>query len=172
MVRNTHAERKLLGIGLLALAAVLTAALIGVAVTGGATAATNTTTLGNKTLDVDEDTEGVRVLVENTTGNLTAYVYGVDGDGNETEVANGTLYAPGDNETDTYEYRNINSTKYPEYRVEVTGEAVETLEIAKLQVVTGATGGILPSGATAPAAGALGVFVLVVLGFAAREFQG
>ena len=118
--------------------------------------------LTNQTVSVGEDTDGLRVLAENTTGELNVTVSGIDADGNETQVATGTLNATsGPNATDTYEYRNVNATLYPDYLVTVTGDAAETLDVTKLQVVQPGGGGLISD--VGQSSSALGLLALLGL---------
>ena len=128
----------------LALAALMTVSMLfGAAAPAAAQSAGNDLPMSH-TMSVGEDTEGIHVTAENASDTLDVTVYGLDSDGNETQVATGTLDATGET-TDTYEFRDINATKYPSYRVNVTGATdsttVEYVEINKLQLVGG--GGLL-----------------------------
>lgn len=152
---------------------VLSSLVASVALVGGAAAQeTATATAANEpiaedTLGVDNDTQAVQALAENATGTLDVTVYGVDADGNETEVATGTLDATG-NSTDTYEYSSLDPSTYGEYRVVVDGDAdAETIEIAKVQVVSGGGGLIGDLGGTNVVAGLGALAGLVALGGAA-----
>ncbi|WP_436934094.1 hypothetical protein [Halovenus marina] len=149
---------------LLGLLTISLAAVAGVSGIGAVSAQeTTNTTSWDETLDVDNDTEAVRATALNTSAVLDVTVYSVNSAGNETEVANGTLDAPSG--TDAFEYSNLNTTAYDQYRVNVTGGEAETVEIARIQVQTGVGGGgMLPSSPDVGTAGQLvGGGVLVVL---------
>lgn len=147
------------------LAALLAVALLGMAVSPGpVAAATNTTELHNETVSVDSDTTAIRTLAENTTGELTVNISGIQ-NGTETQLASGTLNATsGPNATDTYEYNGVNTSEYPEYRVVVTGEAAERVSVAKLQVVnTGGTGMLTLGGHSFGGTQLIGILIIVSL---------
>jgi hypothetical protein len=92
---------------------------------------------------VSEDTETIRVLAENVTNDSASVtVSGIDADGNLTQVATGTLTTDETNGTytDTFEYSSVNASKYGEYRVEVTGDGADTVEIVQTGVLSGGSG--------------------------------
>lgn len=154
----------------LALAAlVLLSAVLGV---GAAAAAGNDGTTDvevvNKTVSVDADTESLRIIGENiTNGTAAVTVAGVNSTGAETQVSTGTLdTSASGTTTDTVTVSGVNSTKYPEYRVLVEGDAAgDTVTVNKVQVVQSGGGGLLGTGGMSTgtlvlAAGAAGAVFL------------
>jgi hypothetical protein len=135
----------------LALAAlVLLSAVLGV---GAAAAAgsdgTTDVEVVNKTVSVDADTESLRIIGENiTNGTAAVTVAGVNSTGAETQVASGTLdTSTAGTTTDTVTVSGVNSTKYPDYRVVVMGDAAgDTVSVNKVQVVDAGAGGLLGAG--------------------------
>lgn len=136
----------------LVLAAVVLLAAAAASLAVGTAAATVTPTAGNtladKTFGASNSTEGLQVVAEGTNGTLNVAVYGINSSGSEIHIENSSLSAAAGS-TSTYEYRDINSTKYPEYRVLVEGDGADSLTVAKLEQVTGG-GGLLGSAAANP----------------------
>lgn len=150
----------------LALLAVL---LVATGATGTVAAADSSTELRNTTFTVDNDTESVRIVAEGTNGTLDAAIYGLEGS-NETEVTNTTLSADSGNTT-TFEWP-VNASAYSQYRVVVTGNGSEYLEVSKLQAMTGGGGGLLAGGVPAGQEVLAVVVVAVLLVVAALYDRG
>lgn len=156
-------------------ALVLFATLAGSAALVGSAAAANTATAtdddsfletlpANETFAVDNDTEELRAIVENTNGTLDVTVYNATGD-TRTEVATGTVTADGADATDTYSFTAIDAANVSEYELEVTGDGAERVQIEMVGVVSGG-GGFMDSGyslaAIVVAVGAIGGLGLYV----------
>ncbi|MHB9287404.1 hypothetical protein ACKVMT_10255 [Halobacteriales archaeon Cl-PHB] len=149
--------------GAAALVAALALALVGALLVGFGVQGAAAADLDSETFVPDNETEGYQVTVENTTGTLNVTVEGLENStGNWTEVANGTLEATSADATDQYEFRDVNSSAYDEYRITVSGDAAETVIIAELSGSSGG-GGFLPSGQSAQL---LTVVVLLAIGAA------
>jgi hypothetical protein len=159
---------------LVALAFVGLVLLGGVSMVGMAGAATTTdtanfTAVGNDTLSnqefvVDNDTRSLYVDLDNSAYNATepvnTTVYGIDADGNETQVQKVQISAASDS-VESYEYANLNTSKYDSYRllVEGNGSAVESaaLDVGTVSKISGG-GGLLGGSSIG------GVPVLVLVG--------
>jgi hypothetical protein len=95
------------------LAALLIFAVIGVGIVAAET-------YHDRTHAVDDNTTEVYLDVEDTNGtDVDVTVYGVESDGNESQVDTAVLNAAS-GETDTYNYTNIEPSTYDEYRITVT----------------------------------------------------
>ncbi|WP_336135558.1 hypothetical protein [Natronomonas amylolytica] len=87
-------------------------------------------TFHDSTHSVSSNTSHIFVDVEDTNGSdVTVTIYGIDSTGAETQVNQTTLNAPS-GEVASYQYEDVNATKYPEYRVTVegTGDAPVSVE--------------------------------------------
>lgn len=129
MKRNTLF--KIAGIALAALGLALVA-------TGAGAADTGTNELHNETLDVSNDTQALHVSATESNDTLDIAIYGIDDDGDETEVDTSTLDAT--DEAATYEYENVDPEIYDQYRVVVTGDGADDLDVAKVELVGGGGG--------------------------------
>lgn len=111
--------------------------------------ATGNDTLSNQEFAIDENTRSLYVDLDNSTYNATepvnTTVYGIDADGNETQVEKVQISAASDS-LESYEYTNLNTSKYDSYRVLVEGDgsAVESaaLDVGTVSKISGG-GGLL-----------------------------
>jgi hypothetical protein len=132
-------------------------------------AAAQTEAISEHTFDVDNDTEELRVTALEANGTLQAQVFGIDSDGNETQVTSGALSEldPDDGTNDVaYSFQNVNATAYDQYRIQINGLGAESFEYDKLEYVS--PGGGAVAGGTAlggdTATIALAGFAIVMLG--------
>lgn len=126
------------------------------AVAGGAAVATETATTeagdavtlpANETVEITNQTTDVWVEVGNASGTVNATVWGIDADGNETEVGTVTLNAT-DGDTAMQQVA-INSSAYESARVELSDDSsdnttatVETFDAGVISKLGGGgTGG-------------------------------
>ncbi|WP_255148994.1 hypothetical protein [Halorarius halobius] len=149
------------GAALLLLLSVLAVAAVPVAGHG-----TGPEEVVNETVAVDNETQSVYLEVENTSANVTAHFYHVNGS-NETLVTNATLSASGDNATDLYEFdeaAGLDAENYSEVKVVAhvpENETVERTEVGVIQKVSGGAGGI---GGTGKSITTVGVLAVVAVG--------
>jgi len=130
-----------------------TLALAGLLVVGmiGATgAAAQVTVIEDRTLSVNDDTESVRVLATNATGDVDVTFYSVADDGTETVQDTATLNTSTTDEVSEYEYLGVNASQFGEYRVVAESETTGwTIEISTVQVVqSGASSSLLKGEST------------------------
>lgn len=113
-----------------------------VAITATASAQEAGNTLAEETIEVNENTQSVQALAENSTEVLTVTIHGVDADGNETAdpVDTGSLDATG-NTTATYTYSDLDPENYSSYAVTITGDGASEVDVARVQVQPGGGGG-------------------------------
>ncbi len=140
-----------------------------VAAAGGAVAAD--VEIANDTVEVDTDTRSVYADLNNSEAdsstNATVWFYGVDEDGNETELEERNVTVDAGNEI-LVERTDLNSTKYPEYRVvvEADNSSNMTASVGSIQQVAasgGGDGGVGGTGLSIGAVGALAVVAFLVL---------
>lgn len=100
----------------------------------------------NETFSVSNDTQELRAVGENASGELTVTVYNATNSSDLVEVTNGTLNATDANGgTDTFSFAAIDAANVTQYKLSVDGTAgIELLELEKVQVISGG-GGLLPT---------------------------
>ena len=133
-----------------------------------------TTELTNTTVSPDADTESIRVTAENITNDqATVTVYDL-ATANNSQVSTATLTTDEVNGTyvDTYDFSTLNQSR--DYRVVVTGDSADLLDVAKVQVVAAGAGGSgdgsdLPVPAEAAIVGALAVVAAGAAGLSRRD---
>lgn len=175
-------DSRLRTLGSAALLLLVVASLL-VGAAGGAAAQTSTSTatatptptttdssgvIANDTVAVDNDTRSVYADLtagENNSASLDVTFYGVDADGNETQLSTQTVSLNASEER-LVERTSVNATKYSEYRVLVetsSGSSTNaTAETGTVQKVAGGAGGGLLGGSGS--IGAAGIVVILLLG--------
>lgn len=116
----------------------------------------------NETFDVDNETEAIRAVADNASGELTVDVYDVNAtSGNETHIKDGTLNATdAAGGTDTYRFEAIpENASQIKLSVDGDGVAVESLALEKVQIVGG--GGMLPGDSDGPIVLVVGIVAIV-----------
>lgn len=142
---------KRITLAILGIAAALALVAVGIGTAGAVTVEDwNGSEPVNESYSVGNSTESLRVIadtIENDTATVT--VYGVE-NGTETQVNQSTIStnsgATGESMT-TWDYSLSEPPEFDEYKVSVAGDGAETLEVAKVELVSGGGGaGLLPGG--------------------------
>ena len=94
-------------------------------------------TLHNQTVDVEQDTEALRVLGENITNDTASVTITEHLDGNQTQVLSATLDTS-TSSMDSVELSTINANA--SYEVVVTGDGADSISVNEVQVVPAAGG--------------------------------
>lgn len=92
-------------------------------------------TLHNQTVDVDQDTEALRVLGENITNDTASVTITEHLDGNQTQVLSATLNTS-TTTMDSVELSTINANA--SYEVVVTGDGADSISVNEVKVVSAA----------------------------------
>jgi hypothetical protein len=107
-------------------------------------AADSVTLPQNETFAVSNDTESLRVVAENMSGDLTTTVYDATNSSSLVEVTNGTLNSS--KTTDSYTFSVIDAENVTHYKLSVDGPGAESVVLEKLEAISGGGGAMLPGG--------------------------
>ena len=94
-------------------------------------------TLHSQTIDVDQDTEALRVLGENITNDTASVTITEHLDGTQTQVLSSTLNTS-TTTMDSVELSTINANA--SYEVVVTGDGADSISVNEVQVIPAAGG--------------------------------